>query len=243
MSENSFANATPQFATAEYAGKPGEDRCRSCNQPLVGSYYRVNGALSCSNCAQQVAQKIPTDSHQTFVRGVTCGVGGAILGLILYSTFGIVTGLIIGYISLAVGYIVGKAIIMGSRGIGGQRYQIAAAVLTYAAVSLSAVPIGIAQYVKMKQNHPRPLVAQVQPPRWQQPNNGTFVQHAPQPPPKRHIRFGALALAGLASPFLEFNQDPLHGWIGVVILFVGIRIAWKLTEGKAETPVLGPFEV
>ncbi len=50
------------------------------------------GALSFSNCAQQMAKKLPTDSHQTFVRGVTYGVGGAILGLILYSTFGIVTG-------------------------------------------------------------------------------------------------------------------------------------------------------
>jgi cytochrome b561 len=51
---------------------------------------------------------------------------------------------------------------------------------------------------------------------------------------------GAFLFAGLASPFLEL-QDPLHGVIGLIILLVGIRIAWKLT---AETPteVLGPFE-
>jgi hypothetical protein len=189
-----------------------------------------------------VAQKLPIDSHKTFVRGVTYGVGGAILGLILYSTIAIVTGLIIGYVSLAVGYIIGRAIMMGSRGIGGQRYQIAAALLTYAAVSLSAVPIGISQYVKMKQNHPQLTAAQAQLPRSQQPNRPTIVQHAPQQPTKPHIRFGALALAGLASPFLDFNQDPIHGWISVVILFIGIRIAWKLTEGKAET-VIGPFNV
>jgi len=45
---------------------------------------------------------------------------------------------------------------------------------------------------------------------------------------------------GLASPFLAL-QDPFHGFIGLVILFVGIRIAWKLAAGT-ETQVFGPFE-
>jgi hypothetical protein len=40
----------------------------------------------------------------------------------------------LGYISLAVGYIVGKAIMKGTRGIGSRRYQIAAVALTHAAV-------------------------------------------------------------------------------------------------------------
>ena len=35
--------------------------------------------------------------------------GGATIGLILYSAFGIITGLEVGYLSLAVGFIVGKA--------------------------------------------------------------------------------------------------------------------------------------
>jgi hypothetical protein len=48
-----------------------------------------------------------------------------------------------------------------------------------------------------------------------------------------------LALAGLASPFLEL-ADPLHGVIGLVILFVGIRIAWRITQGT-QHEILGPF--
>src|SRR5437870_13852045 len=50
---------------------------------------------------------------------------------------------------------------------------------------------------------------------------------------------GSLALLGLASPFLEL-QDPIHGVIGLVILFVGIRIAWRMTAGSP-IEVLGPF--
>jgi hypothetical protein len=78
------------------------------------------GALKCATCAEITRRELPTDSHSRFVRGLLFGVGGAILGLIIYSTFGIVTGLVVGYLSLAVGYIVGKAIHMGSRGSGGQ---------------------------------------------------------------------------------------------------------------------------
>lgn len=103
----------------------------SCRQPAVGSYYRVNGALACARCKEQLEAQLPKDSHAAFVRGLVFGVGGAILGLILYSVFGIVTGIEIGYISLAVGYIVGKAMRMGSRGNGGRRYQLVAVILTY----------------------------------------------------------------------------------------------------------------
>jgi hypothetical protein len=48
-----------------------------------------------------------------------------------------------------------------------------------------------------------------------------------------------LAVLGLASPFLEL-QDPFHGVIGLVILLVGIRIAWQLTA-IPKIEILGPF--
>src|ERR1041384_1589419 len=78
-----------------------------------------------------------------FVRGLLFGTGGALAGLILYSLVGIVTGLAIGYVSLAVGWLVAKTMMMGSRGRGGRRYQITAVALTYASVSMAAVPIAI----------------------------------------------------------------------------------------------------
>ena len=92
MSDN-----VPQFGIAEYPSAPGTDTCMSCRQPAVGSYYRVNGALACARCKEQLEAQLPKDSHAAFVRGLMFGVGGAILGLILYSVFGIVTGIEIGY--------------------------------------------------------------------------------------------------------------------------------------------------
>lgn len=235
----------PQFGVAEYPSSSGRDVCKSCNQAVVGRYYRINGALACERCKEQLESQLPKDSHAAFVRGLLFGVGGAILGLILYSAFGIITGLEIGYISLAVGYIVGKAMRMGSRGIGGRRYQVMAVILTYAAVSMSAVPIGISQYVKEKKNHPQAQVQKA--PAAQESVNppskpGATAVPAEQPT-KAKMGLGAalagLALLGLASPFLEL-QDPFHGIIGLVILLVGIRIAWQLTASP-KIDIIGPF--
>src|SRR3984957_1168673 len=160
---NTLTNPTPQFGTAEYAGVTGAERCKSCSQSIGSQYYRVNGALTCSYCGEQAKLRAPQDSHQTFVRGLLFGIGGAVLGLIIYAGFGIITGLMLGYISLAVGYIVGKAIMKGTNGLGGRRYQIAAVALTYAAVSLSAIPIGISMFMKQQQARIQQLISHANP--------------------------------------------------------------------------------
>ena len=246
-------NPTPQFGTAEYASSDS-DRCKACNQTLGSTFYRVNGAVTCSYCAEQTKLRIPVDSHSTFVRALLFGIGGAILGLIIYSGFGILTGLMVGYVSLAVGYIVGKAMMKGSNGVGGRRYQIAALILTYAAVSMAAIPIGISQIVKDKKQQKQGLVKHADPANISPSAPAQKSEAAPETKdvsdsnatsapakPKMSIGFalGMLAIAGLASPFLEL-QDPVHGIIGLIILLVGIRIAWRLTAGT-KIDVQGPF--
>src|SRR5271167_3657873 len=146
-----FDNPTPQFGTAEYVGSPGGDHCQFCHQPIAGRYYRINDAMACPNCAQTTRGEMARDSHAAFTRSLLYGVGAAIAGMILYATFEIVTGIIIGYVSLAVGWMVGKAIMKGSNGVGGRRYQITAVLLTYSAVSMAAVPIWIHYAGKQKQ--------------------------------------------------------------------------------------------
>jgi len=195
--------------------------------------------MACEACVQQLERQQPKDSHAGYVRGLLFGFGAAIVGMIFYAGFTIVTGIYIGYVSLAVGWLVGKAIMLGSKGIGGRRYQIAAVVLTYAAVSLAAIPIAISYYVKatpasqsiqLKQQHPSANAASDQPEETQ---------------PKSEHSKGAILLRllalGLASPFLEL-QDPLHGIIGLVILMVGIRIAWQITVGSRRADIQGPYE-
>lgn len=99
--------------------------------------------MACASCAERLQRELPQDSHTAFVRGLIFGIGAAIIGLVFYAGFTIVTGLYIGYVSLAVGWLIGKAMMLGSKGKGGRRYQISAVALTYAAVSLAAIPIAI----------------------------------------------------------------------------------------------------
>jgi hypothetical protein len=134
------------------------------------------------------------------------GIVGALAGLALYVIFALTTGLIIGWVSLAVGFIVGKAMRMGSGGVGGRRYQVVAVLLTYFAVSMSAVPIAI------QQAHSQSI-------------SGNAVAE--------------LAMLGIASPILEL-RDPVQGLIGLIILFVGIRFAWRFTAAPTLN-VSGPY--
>ena len=244
-----MSTTPPQFGTAEYKGTGGES-CRACNQTITGEYYRINGVQACSSCTEKLKAQIPKDSHAAFVRGLLFGIGGMIAGLIVYSAFGIITGIVIGYVSLAVGWLVGKAIRMGSKGVGGRRYQIAALVFTYAAVSLSAIPIGISQYVKSQKNK---VVTSGQPSQNAPAQNGGAgdqtgsatagpASDAPKAKPKMSVgaAIGALLIAGLASPFLELGDEP-GGIIGLIILVVGLNIAWKLTAAP-KLEILGPFK-
>jgi len=205
MPENSN-NPVPQFATAEYVNQAAAATCKACGKALGSSHYRVNGVVTCAQCAARIKETLPKDPHAAFVRGISFGIGGAILGLILFVTFALTTGLVSGIVSLAVGYIVGKAMVMGSKGQGGRRYQVAALLLTYMAVSLSAVPIAV-------YGHTGALTFDI-------------------------ATVGKLALLGLASPFLDLS-DPTHGIIGLIILFVGIRIAWRMTTGRS-VQIIGP---
>jgi hypothetical protein len=167
--------------------------------------------MACEGCVLQLQQQLPKDSHAAYVRGMLFGLGAAILGLIFYAGVTIVTNLYIGYVAFAVGWLVGKAMMLGSNGKGGKRYQIAAATYTYAAVSLAAIPIALSGHDVSVSN----LIAQL--PR--------------------------LLLLGIASPFLELQQELGFGLIGLVILMVGIRIAWQMTAGSLKADIQGPYNV
>ena len=229
----------PQFATAEYAHIPGTERCRICNNVIFDDYYRVNNQMACPKCAGEARQGQPSDSHAAFARALLMGGGAALLGMALYAAFTIATNFYFGYIALGVGWLVAKAILKGSNGIGGRRYQISAVLLTYAAISVAAVPIQIASVLK----HPRETVAV------QKQDDATAANSADgsvgndAKPSRSSTGPGGLlvqlVLRGLASPFLEL-EDPVHGLIGLVILFVGLRIAYQMTAARP-LEVDGPY--
>jgi hypothetical protein len=249
MALDQTPKAIPQFETAEYQNQTGTNECVVCHKPISSSYFRVNGRMVCSPCSERLKTSAPKDSHAAFSRAVAFGAGAAVAGLALYAAVTITTGLMIGYVSLAVGWMVGKAMMKGSGGIGGRRYQVTALLLTYAAVSVAAVPIAIAEFAKQKRAHseskiqsPAPSASQADTSSDENsaaaPNNANPARDSR---PSALSAIGSLLVLGLASPFLELGSDPLHGLIGLVILLVGVRIAWRITCGRPPLVFDGPF--
>jgi hypothetical protein len=212
LMSDSFSNSTPQFGTAEYATKVGGNRCQFCQQPLGGTYYRVNAEVACPGCADKMRSKITSDTHAAYVRALTYGIGAAVVGLIGYALIAILLqGWVISYMSIGVGWLVATAMMKGSNGVGGRRYQITAVLLTYAAVSMAEIPI------------------------WIHFAGGLHVNVM-----SLGTRLGRLALLGLASPFTQLSGNPFWGLMGLLILFFGMRIAWRIAEGKP-FGIFGPF--
>jgi hypothetical protein len=109
-------------------------------------------------------------------------------------------------------------------------------------VSLAAVPV-IISYARSHRATQSQEVRQqqVSPDKSQ----GQQSEQTRQSSPRPHMSFGEamlrLSLIGLISPFYDLASNPLGGLIGLVILAVGIRIAWRLCGGS-ETAIYGPFE-
>jgi uncharacterized protein (DUF983 family) len=203
----------PQFSTVEYLPPPGSEHCRACSSPLTFQYFVVNGQKVCPACAIQAHTGVPSDSNAAFTRAIVFGIGGAILGMCLYAAVTITIGLTFGYFALAVGWIVGKAIMKGSAGLGGTRYQLLACLLTYAAITLTPIPVTI--YFALRSLDGTP-------------NLPTLLLRR--------------ALHGLVSPFLRFNADPIGAAIGLVIVMIGLSIAWQLTRARP-LPINGPYSL
>ena len=229
---------------------PGTERCRICGNLIAGEYYRVNAQMACAQCASEARSGQPKDSHAAFLRALLLGAGGALIGLVAYAGFAIVTGLTIGYVALLVGWLVAKAMMKGSNGVGGTRYQITAVALTYAAISLSSVPILISYAVKDRASHHAQTI-QTSPSdasaatSGQDEQSGSSQAQMDSDSQRPALSFGAamgqLVLWGIASPFLEL-ASPGSGLIGLVILFVGLSIAYRMTKARP-LDVDGPFQV
>ena len=136
-----------------------------------------------------------------FPRAILFGLAAAIVGSLLYAAFTIATHIEIGYVALGVGYLIGKAMMVGSQQQGGRLYQVASAVLTYLAVSMTAVTKIL----------------------WGAHQGGMKLDHLPTP------LLLVLAEYGVASPFLRLRSG-LGGFISLFILFIALRAAWRLTS-------------
>jgi hypothetical protein len=116
--------------------------CAQCATPITDRYYTIGSHVLCEPChfAFQNA-KAPGNAASRFFGAAALGTAAAAIGCALWMVVTELTGYEIGLIAVAVGYLVGMAVQIGARRVGGVAYQLLAVFLTYSAIVMTYVPM------------------------------------------------------------------------------------------------------
>ncbi|MDB4950046.1 MAG: hypothetical protein JWM27_2695 [Gemmatimonadetes bacterium] len=126
-----------QFDSVEPIGPAAAAQtCGNCNQPIAGEYHQAGQMVVCSRCRAALERHFAASAATpgTVGKAVLYGLGAAIAGSILY--FGVIwlTGMNIGLVAIAVGWMVGKVVRKASGNRGGLVFQGIAVALTYLSI-------------------------------------------------------------------------------------------------------------
>ena len=219
-----------QFQRAEYVGA-GPD-CAFCKKPAGPTYYQVGKAVACPGCAAQLHRLQTRPDRSLMFRAALYGLGAAIAGSILFALISL-TGFQFSIVAILVGYMVGKAMVRATRGRSSRACQVMAVVLTYGAITTSYLPLMISTAVKQHKASGKTAA-----------KAGPAAQRGPVNPGAAVAGLGAaiVVLVGFSMilPFLVLAHSPLSGLINLVIIFIGLSKAWRLTT-PFRAPILGPY--
>jgi hypothetical protein len=224
----------------DFAGDPESSAtCASCGRELVDQYFECNGLHVCEVCKVRAEEQYKNDKSWVHMpKALLFGFGAALTGCILYYLFLKVFKINFGLIAIAVGWMVGKAVMRGSNYRGGLRYQIAAVALTYFAITFSYVPLifeGFAEQMKKEKEQHTKATGELDTTKKQ-----TIRSSTGEVPTSGSVllALAMLFLVILAAPFLQGFSN-IIGW---VIIAFGLWEAWKFTR---EVPfgASGPYDL
>jgi hypothetical protein len=200
-----------QFETAE-GTEQSASACSRCGTPFSTEYHELNGQPVCAVCrAREEAIYAQDQQWSRFVTAAVYGTGAAIGGAALYWAFVKVTHIELGLMAIAVGWLVGRAVMKGSNMRGGRRYQYLALALTYFSITFSYGALMVEHMIK---NAPKADAK----------DQEKVKTAAPAPSVGAlAVGLGAIFLIILAAPFLAGFSNIL-GW---VIIAIGLFEAWK----------------
>ena len=241
-------NKPLQFETAISSVPAGADgghngvTCVSCQRTILDKYFDVNGQSVCESCRDQLAQLAETPrGWNVLAKACLFGLVAAILGAILYYAVIAITDFEIGIVAIAIGYMVGYGIRMGTQGRGGRRFQVIALVLTYWAVGLAYTPIVFGQLSKddtTQQASTNTTAA-----------NTTAPVDTPDAPDATQasalglpLALAALVGLTLALPVLIVVGSLPSGLISGAIIMFGMMQAWRMTAAP-QLQITGPYRI
>jgi phosphate/sulfate permease len=115
--------------------------CGACTAAIAGSYYTLGDQMLCEPCHFAVRDAGAPGSVLSRAFGALgLGVVAAMVAGALWLLVTELTGYEIGLIAIVVGFLVGAAVRIGGRAVGGVGYQLLAVFLTYSAIVMTYVP-------------------------------------------------------------------------------------------------------
>lgn len=129
-----------QFARAE-VGPVAAVTCLQCQQPVGETYYEAAGKTVCERCKRQIEYHLAEGAgFAGFAKALAFGAAGGALGAVAWYAVRALSGYEVGLIAIAVGWLVGRGVNLGTGGRGGVGFQFLAALVTYTSIALQYVP-------------------------------------------------------------------------------------------------------
>ncbi len=217
-----------QFEHAEFASG---NHCTICQNNLNDTYYRLFQDTVCPSCAEKV--KLDREAQVSrgggLLKATLFGAGAAFAGAAIYGLVTVLSGYAFALIAILNGWMVGRAMMRGSGGMGGRRFQIVGVLLTYLSITTGYLPSIVKEIVKDQQVKEKTPAAAA--PAKAEPN---------QPGGAAPVVIALAFLVGIAAiaPFL--NLSSASGLIGLLIIFFGLQRAWRECAG-VPFEIQGPF--
>jgi hypothetical protein len=215
-------------------------------------------SMICGKCRSQHESATGGAGADRFARAILFGVGAAIAGAAIYYAILAATGYSIGIIAIFVGYIVGRAVNVGSNGKGGRKYQLLAALLTYFAMSSTYVVEGLRQISEEASNNSTAGVPNIPgatgvvamdgvvktPDEKTAPDPRAGLGNGSQPAGEEHSAKSGSVLVGIIAIIILVLLSPiLAGFSSPILLLIlgfGVYQAWKMNR-RISAELAGPF--
>ena len=255
-----------QFDRVVSAGAPDDSSksagvaCANCGAPITTEYFHVGSHPVCAPCRDLVQASVATPrGWGALAKAAVYGVGAAIAGAIIYYAVIAITNFEIGIVAILIGYMVGYMVRKGAGGKGGRRFQIVALVLTYWSVGLAYSPIAFKSFAAKDQ---KKVVSQTDSSRAAPRDSAgvamqgdSSIAGSPATPTRSAkstspsmtgraflLGIGAILFLTFILPVLMVVGSLPSGLLSAIIIFIGLRQAWRMTAAPVLT-VSGPYKV
>jgi hypothetical protein len=214
--------------------------CSICEGPISDAYFTRDGSFVCDRCEGPARVAGPSGSSFTRLLGaMAAGTFAAIIASALWMTVTELTGYEIGLIAIAVGWIVGIAIQVGNRGVGGVPYQLMAVFLTYSAIVMTYVPMLVTEFEASWTEPSSQSVAEANDAAVLELGQADATEDVPMSAEDAQVAAWVVAIPfAYAIPFLGGFENA----IGMLIIGFALYQAWKMTV-KHQFQWAGPFRV